>query len=163
MAIWRRKSPAPPRSGYLTVESVVLGEDVRVEELVEAVGESFYQPAISSICGRQGVEAVAFDCIAALVPQPYNSYDPNAISVQVNAQIVGHLSRKDAIRYHALTDAAERLGVVIACNARIGARDPQTAETTNAGVFLHLPAPVDAAAELAEWSREKLGDGRVEA
>jgi hypothetical protein len=154
MAFWRRKPSAPKQHA---ARAVLLGEEAPVAgELVQVVGESFHQTAISSVSGREGVEAVAFDCIAALVAEPDNLHDPNAIGVQIEAQIVGHLSREDAILYHPLVDAAARLGVVIACNARIAAREPDEATTTNAGVFLHLPSPEDAAKELAEWSRETL-------
>ena len=157
MAFWRRKASAPQQS-VLAVNAVLLGEDSpSSDELVEVVGESFHQSAISSVSGRKGVEAVQVDCIAVLVPEPNNPHDPNAVMVQVDAQVVGHLSRKDAILYQSVVYAAEQLGVMIACNARIAARDPSEATTTNAGVFLHLPSPEDAASELGEWSREKLG------
>jgi HIRAN domain len=65
-------------------------------ELVAAVGESNYQEALSHICGSSRWEDVRFDCIAALVREPSNPYDSNAISVQVDGQLVGYLSREDA-------------------------------------------------------------------
>lgn len=155
MAFWRKKSSAPQQHA---ARAVLLGDEVPFAgELVQVVGESFHQAAISSVSGRRGEEAVSFDCVAVLVPEPDGRHDPNAIGVQIEAQVVGHLSREDAILYHPLVDAAARLGVVIACNTRIAAHDPDEATTSNAGVFLHLPSPEDAANELAEWSRETLG------
>ena len=150
-------APAPT-----SVEAVLLGEDggAHERELVGVVGESHYQAAISAACGRRGSEAVRHECVAALVAEPGNQYDPNAVMVQVDGRPVGYLSREDAILYHPVIDAATRLGVVVACNAFISARDGGEATTTNAGVFLHIPSPEDSAVELAEWSRQKLGDGR---
>lgn len=54
-------------------------------ELVAAVGESFYQEVLLSICGARCGEPVEFDCIAVLVAEPDNSDNPNAIMVQVDA------------------------------------------------------------------------------
>ncbi len=113
-----------------------------------------YQSAISAVCDRRGAEAVAFECVAALTAEPTNPHDPNAVKVQVDAHHVGYLSRKDAILYHPIVDAASRLQIVVACNAYISAHDPADATTPDAGVFLHIPAPDGAAGELADYSRE---------
>jgi HIRAN domain len=153
VALWRRKRTSSPYA----VNALLLGDGMysRQLDLVDVVGESFYQEAISSVSGRTGTEALSFDCVAALVPEPTNPHDPNAIAVQIEGHLVGHLSRENAILYHPVVDAGIRLGIVLACNAHIAAHDPADATTPNAGVFLHLPSPQDAAHELAEWSREK--------
>lgn len=107
-------------------------------ELVAVVGESHYQNTLRSLCGSQRWEDVGFDCVAVLVPEPNNPHDPNAIMVQVEARLVGYLSREDAVRYQELiTDALPRL---IQCDARIAGRGPGS-DTSNLGVFLKLPPP----------------------
>ncbi len=138
------------------VQALLLGADLDRDalEMIEVVGESNYQEAISLACGRQSDEAVGFECVAALVAEPTNPHDPSAIMVQVDGHHVGYLSRKHAILYHPIAEAAARLHIVVACNAYISAHDPAEAETRNAGVFLHLPAPDGAAEELADYSRE---------
>lgn len=67
------------------------------------------------------------DVIAALVPQPDNPYDSNAVTIQVDGQIVGYLSRADAVIFR---PAIERLtaetGSVVALRGMIvggGIRD----------------------------------------
>jgi hypothetical protein len=105
-------------------------------ELVAAVGESNYQEALSRVCGSSRWEDVRFDCIAALVREPNNPYDSNAISVQVEGQIVGYLSREDAKAYGPLVATHG----VVACRARIAGRGPGS-ETQNLGIFLELPPP----------------------
>ena len=36
---------------------------------------------------------------AALVPEPTNKHDPNAVQVEIDARRVGYLSREDALAY----------------------------------------------------------------
>lgn len=113
-------------------------DDHDCTELVAAVGESHYQDALISICGSKRWQKVAFDCLAALAPEPSNPHDSMAISVQINGQIVGHLSRADARTYRRLID--EAAPQFIACRARIAGRG-EGSETSNLGVFLQLPRP----------------------
>jgi hypothetical protein len=125
------------QSGPTQVETLIFDER-DCTELVAAVGESHYQDALRSLCGNQRWEDVQFDCTAVLVPQPTNPHDPNAVMVQVDATLVGYLSRGDAINYQALIrEATPRL---IHCEARIAGRGPG-ADTSNLGVFLRLPPP----------------------
>jgi hypothetical protein len=106
-------------------------------ELVAAVGESNFQETLSRVCGSSRWEDVRFDCIAALVREPNNPYDSNAISViQVEGQIVGYLSREDAKAYGPFVATHG----VDACRARIAGRGPGS-ETQNLGIFLELPPP----------------------
>lgn len=106
--------------------------------IVAAVGESNYQDALCSVCGSTKWEALRHECLAALVPEPSNRYDADAVMVQVEGELVGYLSRGDAMDYGpAVRRFAER-GKVIACKAMIAGRGPGS-ETKNLGIFLHLP------------------------
>lgn len=112
------------------VDAILLEGD----ELVAAVGESKYQQALRTACGSQHWEDVTYDCLAALVPEPSNAHDRNA---------VGYLSRGDAMDYGPALRAAGTVGKVIACEARIAGRGPGS-ETSNLGIFLQLPGPEQA-------------------
>src|SRR5438128_12263175 len=72
------------------------------EELVEVVGESFYQPALLRQCRARRGDPVRFPCRAYLVAQPDNPYDRNAVAVQIGGQPVGPPSRRQAPRWLAL-------------------------------------------------------------
>ena len=138
MGLFRRRTPT---QGKTRAEAVILkGEDCT--ELVAAVGESHYQPALRAACGDQKWEDVAYDCIAALVPEPQNKHDPNAVMVQVDGNLVAYLSRDDAARYSGLLSQVAGTGRFLACNARIAGRGPEHGgDTPNLGIFLQLPPP----------------------
>lgn len=110
------------------------------DALVPVVGESHYQNAIRHACGSDRWEDIRFDCIAALVPEPSNPYDPNAVIVQVAGERVGYLSREDAVAYGGLVGRLADQGRAVVCAAMIAGRGPGS-DTPNLGVFLHLPPP----------------------
>ena len=124
-----------PTGGPVQAEAILFHDD-DCTEIVAAVGEASYQSALIAICGSKRWERVAFDCIAALVPEPNNPHDPNAIAVQVEGRLVGYLSRADARAYRRLVDDAKPQ--LIACRARIAGRE-EGSETPNLGIFLRLP------------------------
>lgn len=68
------------------------------DEELPIVGESNYQEALEQICGGRGPDSVNHDCVAALIPEPNNLYDENAVSVHIDGHKVGHLSRTAAKR-----------------------------------------------------------------
>jgi hypothetical protein len=110
---------------------------ITTEERVEVVGESHYQPAIRKACDWKGPgEDTLFECMAELVPEPTNPYDPNAIMIKIDGRQVGYLSRRDAAELgHAISEAILRQGTGM-CRAVIAGR--ADGETQNLGVFLHL-------------------------
>ncbi len=111
-------------------------------EMVRVVGESHYQPALRAICGSDRDEDVAYDCIAALVPEPTNPHDRHAVMVQIDGQRVGYLSRQDARIYRDMIDSVVSNGKLLTARARIAGRGPERgSRTTNVGVFLRLPPP----------------------
>ena len=58
-----------------------------------AVGESQYQPALKRVAETGRI------CWATLVPEPENPFDPSAVVVKIQGEIVAYLSRNDARRY----------------------------------------------------------------
>ena len=69
------------------------------DELVRVVGTSHYQDVLVELSGRRGDEQVRVEKVAALVPEPTNPHDPNAIAVQIDARLVGYLSREENPRW----------------------------------------------------------------
>lgn len=122
-------------------------------ELVAAVGEASYQPALRDICGSARWERVRFDCVAALIAEPTNHYDSNAVAVYADCRgthlHVGYLSRGDAIDYQGAVWKAADMGYTIVCQAHIAGRE-QGSETSNLGIFLDLPTPESCLKQLDE-------------
>jgi len=113
---------------------------------VEVVGESFYRDALLAATGRRGNEYVRHPVVAALIREPDNAYDPNAVGVWVEGRKVGHLSVADAIEYQGALLRLGANGKVLACDALICARDG----TPNLGVWLELPCADDVLQQISE-------------
>lgn len=104
---------------------------------LEVVGEASYQDALWSICGGRSDERVRLEVIAALVPQPDNPYDSNAISIQVDGRIVGYLSRDDAVTFGPpLEKLMAESGAVVALRGAIVGGGIRSDGLGRLGVFL---------------------------
>jgi hypothetical protein len=66
---------------------------------LEAVGESHYQDVLWRAVGGPTTERVRQEVQAVLFAEPDNPYDANAISVWIERELVGYLSREDAADY----------------------------------------------------------------
>jgi hypothetical protein len=117
------------------------------DALVPVVGTSHYQPALAEISGRRGDEEIRFETQATLVPEPENPHDGNAIAVHVQGRLVGYLSRDENPRWQdvvrMLADHEHRA----AAEAMIAGRG-RGGGTSNLGVFLRLPTPTEARAQV---------------
>jgi hypothetical protein len=109
------------------------------DELVRVVGTSHYQEALLELSGRQGDEEIRVEKIAVFVPEPDNPHDPNAIAVQIDGRPVGYLSRDENRRWLDVVTGHD-----VACEAMIAGRGG----TTGLGVFLRLPTPTEARAQI---------------
>jgi hypothetical protein len=89
----RSTAPSPPPA--TTVKATLYSGD----ETLEVVGESHYQDALWAIAGGRQLERVRYETYALLVPDPENPHDANAIEILIAGQLVGFLSRHDAVRY----------------------------------------------------------------
>ena len=129
----RKRDHRPPRRWRL----------VRLEEnqgCVDVVGESNYQPALEAITGRQEWVEVRHECTAVLVLEPSNPYDPNAVRVEIKGQLVGYLSRQDAISYGPYLRQLAKDRQLPCCQALISGRGAGS-QTQNMGVFLYMAPP----------------------
>ena len=101
-------------------------------------GESHYQDALHAIAGSSDGE-VRFDTTAALVPEPSNPHDANAVRVEIDGRLVGYLPRAAAVAYGPLVRAPAERGRTAVCDAMVAGRGGML------GVFLRLPEVEDQA------------------
>jgi hypothetical protein len=79
------------------------------------VGESNYQGRLRIVCKTSGRSFTA-----AILAEPNNAYDPNAIRVAAESgDTIGYLSREDAVRYKPAFDLLARHGHMGSCQARL--------------------------------------------
>ena len=114
------------------------------DELVRVVGTSHYQDALLELSGRESDEEIRVEKTARFVPEPDNPHDPNAVAIHIDGRLVGYLSRDENRRW---LDVIE--GNDVAAEAMIAGRGG----TTGLGVFLRLPTPTEARAQIGIRTR----------
>ena len=124
------------------------------DDLVNVVGTSHYQPALAEITGRKGDEEIRFETTATLVPEPDNPHDANAIAVHLANRLVGYLSRDENSRWQEVVKMLAEHGHRAAAEAMIAGRAPGGG-TSNLGVFLRLPTPTEARAQVGIRFRDQ--------
>lgn len=117
------------------------------DDLVRVAGVSHYQPALLEVTGAQAGDEVRFACEAALVPEPDNPHDPNAVAVQIEGRPVGYLERDEAVRWQPIAQAVAGHGSTAMAEAMVAGRGAES-NTPNLGVFLRLPTPTEARAQV---------------
>ena len=110
------------------------------DELVRVVGTSHYQDALLELAPRTADEEVRVEKVALLVPEPDNPHDANAIAIHVDGRLVGYLARGDNVRWLDVANSDE-----VGAEAMIAGK----AGTEGLGVFLRLPTPTEARAQIA--------------
>ncbi|MFN7131581.1 MAG: HIRAN domain-containing protein [Myxococcales bacterium] len=93
-AVFRLLKPAPPTtmSGADLVK--LPPYDVSGEfRGLDVVGESNYQDELEELAGGRTESSADVACTALLVPEANNRFDPNAIAVVVDEEVVGYLPR----------------------------------------------------------------------
>jgi hypothetical protein len=111
------------------------------DELLRVVGTSHYQDALLALSGREADEEIRVEKVATLTPEPDNPHDPHAIAVHIGAHLVGYLSREENQRWGDVVTGSDK---PIGAEAMIAGRGG----TTGMGVFLRLPTPTEARAQL---------------
>jgi hypothetical protein len=122
-------------------------------KVVNVVGESAYQGTLEQLAGGRTIDGGRNpDHMAALIPEPHNPYDPNAVRVVIvsgNAGHIGYLSRADAIAYRPVIDHLAAVGKLAACRASLsGGWDRGGGDRGSFGVRLFLGKPAELMAEL---------------
>jgi hypothetical protein len=151
-----KKKPTMQQKSTIELSLVKLCED----GCCAVVGESYYQDALratSRICSVGPEGRAAFT--AALVPEPDNPYDSNAIGVYSPEGKVGHFSQNDAVEYRQLFAEVTRFGYHGGtCEAYLTGGGPGK---PSFGVVLHLADPGSCQAELRgeDFQQDDLGEG----
>lgn len=83
----------------------------------EVVGERHYLSTFESIFGRRDDDGVDIEIIAALVREPRNAHDANAVRVEIQGRKIGYIPRDDAERLAPMLDGFRSARVH--CRARV--------------------------------------------
>jgi hypothetical protein len=90
VALLERLFPTKPKQAVLYPGS----------DRLDVVGESYYQGALWSVVGDRGGDGVfGYEAHAVLMPESEDSEYPEAIRVLIDGNVVGSLSRYDALVY----------------------------------------------------------------
>lgn len=85
---------------------------------VIVVGVSFYQKALEKICGGRSGEGIELLVQAKIIPYDDNPYDAYAVRIEIKAETIGHLSRKDARKWRSKM-ISEYISGAVTCPAKI--------------------------------------------
>src|SRR5688500_511374 len=86
---------------------------------MKIAGAHFYRENIAQIAKNKiGSNALVFST-AFLIPEPTNLHDPNAVRVEIESKVVGHLSRDHALQIRECLAANDLSVRVSSCNAVI--------------------------------------------
>lgn len=108
----------------------------------EAVGESFCRDAIAAAVGGSRAEAVKFITWAALVREPDNPYDANAVAIVIGGRKAGYLAKKDAADFAPVLDRITASGLTAYGRADIfGGWDRGPADRGDYGITLYIGPP----------------------
>ena len=120
-------------ASWLHAPAVSIGAAVRV------VGTSYHQNALEIAAeGRNFAGARRRLLTAVLVREPDNPHDANAVRVDVASSPVGHLSREDAPRFHAIIQRLAKAGLPATCRAQLtGGWDQGPSDRGLIGVEIH--------------------------
>ncbi len=108
---------------------------------LEVVGESQYRPVFSKMLGRKAEGHLAI-VDAAMVWEPKNKYDPNAIAIQVGGVTCGYLVKADAKRYRPVMERCRDQGFtpVVRGDIRGGFRQDD-GTWAHYGIVLYVASP----------------------
>jgi len=103
---------------------------------VIVVGVSFYQKALEKICGGRREEGIELHVQAEIIPYDDNSDDAHAVKIEIEGEIVGHLSRKKALIWRSKM-ISEGFSGAVTCPAKI-AWDRNFDKAGSYGVWLDI-------------------------
>lgn len=131
-----------------TVTAHLLDGDLDDPFALEVAGESHYQDTLwqavkdGSPTRRSADDRVHLEVIAALMREPTNPHDADAIAVRVNGERVGYLPRYIAPDYVDVLDQFAAGGQIGACRGVVvGGQRLPTGDTASLGIWLDLASP----------------------
>jgi hypothetical protein len=99
--------------------------DVSGSDQIEVVGESFYRPALRELSARSAGPPGSHAYRAALICDPANPYDHNAVKVVIEGLHIGHLPRGLAELAADRIAELTALNGEVTCSADIRGSDPE--------------------------------------
>lgn len=106
----------------------------------DIVGESYYQLNLETICGPKCHDGYNLEKTATVIPENNNPHDANAVRVEIDGLIVGHLNRDNALEYRNHLRKQKIENLPMSCGALIvGGWDRGEGNTGHFGVKLDLP------------------------
>lgn len=110
---------------------------------IEVRGESNYQEDLRAIVGRRSNTSIRKRTQAALVPEPTNRHDRNAVRVYIDGRLVGYLAREEARRYARVFRTLHERKHAGVCNAVIvgGGKRERGRGRKDYGVWVDLATP----------------------
>ena len=124
---------------------------------LEVMGVSSCQPELEEICAECFHAGEEQAVLAVLIPEAVNPYSPEAVRVQIQRQIVGYLSQRDAHAFRALL-GRESSCTRYRCRAKIQrSKNPREGKRGQWGVWLDLCLPSAAPALGHDVERLALG------
>lgn len=131
---------------------VVTFTSQRPEARLEVVGEASFQEVLERFSGGRDEDGAVFRHHAAvLVPELYNRYDHDAISVRICDELgetdqIGYLSHEDAVAYAPILDLVSP-AIPMSLVTLEGGWDRGPYDRSNFAAVLNLGSPAEMAAE----------------
>src|SRR5438034_2000020 len=149
MSFLRRLFGPPTHQRRPEIDAVLI-EPEREDAAVQVVGEAYRQAEVASVAGGVGTDGpIRTEHIAALIPEPTNQYDSNAIKVDIDGHHVGYLARDLAVAYGPIVRWLQRRGRYLGVRAHLYAGwDRGDSRSPTIEVTLHLGSPGETIAEL---------------
>ena len=113
MSLFKRRSDPSPS---IRAETVVVYSG---DQWLEVRGESNYQDAFKSIAGPKGEDGYNLPVTVALVREPANPWDTNAVAVKCGEWTVGFLSREAAEMFAPVIDTKNAAGETVCLEGHI--------------------------------------------
>lgn len=156
MAIWKRLFGGGGQASHQASNPVTQTIDGPGKFKLAVVSESNYQRALWRAVENApvGERGYSVEVLAALVPEPTNKYDENAIQISLDGNLVGYLSRDDAVDYADLVrTTSDEKGLAICRGLIRGGFVVDTRERASLGIWLDLPSADGAAIDTEQVAR----------
>jgi len=96
-----------------------IGRRVGEGGLIGVVGESHYQKTLRRFKNYFPWQEEERNIVASLIPEPDNKHDKNAVKVEIGKELVGYLSRQDALTFGQSHTKAIAENKRIQCNGKL--------------------------------------------
>lgn len=117
----------------------VVGINGNGEFELDVVGESHYQAALEKICGPRKEKGENRIVQARLILDDHNPKDKQAVRIEIDGLLVGHLPHDAARSFRAELKRKGHASAIGTCRAKIKGGWQRKGSTGSYGVFLDIP------------------------